>query len=90
MKIDELIYKTPEVSEEKLLELLEKRKGFLNLKQWSRNRYSSKEILDEWDLIQVKQSKLSKNQRDQICAIVSACLIEMVKGDDKNGGTTEK
>lgn len=81
MKLEKALYETPEVSEEKLLELIEKRKGFLNLKSWSRNRYTSKEILDEWDKIQIKKSHLSRNQRDQICAFVSACLIEMVKND---------
>lgn len=83
MKIEELLYKTPEMTEEKLLELMDKRKGFLNFKTWSRNKYSDmKDILNEWDLIQVKQSNLTRSQRDQICAFVSACLIEMTKGNE--------
>lgn len=83
MKIKEALYKTPEMTEEKLLELMDKRKGFLNFKTWSRNKYSDmKEILDEWDLIQIKKSNLTKSQRDQICAFVSACLIEMTRGNE--------
>jgi len=83
MKLKDCLYKTPEMTEEKLLELMDKRKGFLNFKTWSRNKYSDmKEILDEWDLIQIKKSNLTKAQRDQICAFVSACLIEMTRGNE--------
>lgn len=81
MKLEEALYKAPEVSEEKLLELIQKRIGFLNFKSWSRNKYTPEDILKEWDNIQIKKSSLSRNQRDQICAFVSACLIEMVKND---------
>lgn len=81
MKLEEALYKAPEVSEEKLLELIQKRIGFLNLKSWSRNKYTPEDILKEWDNIQIKKSSLSRNQRDQICAFVSACLIEMVKSN---------
>ena len=81
MKLEEALYKAPEVSEEKLLELIQKRIGFLNLKSWSRNKYTPEDVLKEWDNIQIKKSSLSRNQRDQICAFVSACLIEMVKSD---------
>ena len=46
MKIEELLYETPEMTEEKLLELMDKRKGFLNFKTWSRNKYSDmKDVL---------------------------------------------
>ena len=83
MKIKDILYKTPEMTEEKLLELMDKRKGFLNLKTWSRNKYfNMKDVLNEWDLIQIKQSNLTRSQRDQICGFVSACLIEMTKGDE--------
>jgi len=81
MKLEEALYKAPEVSEEKLLELIQKRIGFLNLKSWSRNKYTPEDVLKEWDSIQSKKSSLSRNQRDQICAFVSACLIEMVKSN---------
>lgn len=81
MKLEEALYKAPEVSEEKLLELIQKRIGFLNLKSWSRNKYTPEDVLKEWDNIQIKKSSLSRNQRDQICVFVSACLIEMVKND---------
>lgn len=83
MKIKDILYKTPEITEEKLLEIIDKRKRFLNLKTWSRNKYSdAKDILNEWDLIQIKKSNLTKSQRDQLCMLVSACLIEMVQNNE--------
>jgi hypothetical protein len=81
MSIKELIRKTPELTEEKLLEIIDSNKSFLDLKEWSRGRYTAKEILDEWDLIQLKKSNLTKSQRDQICALVSVSLVNMVKDD---------
>lgn len=81
MKIKDVLYKTPEMTEEKLLELIEEHKSFLKsylLKQFEDN----KSILDEWDLIQEKKSKLTRSQRDQICSLVSVCLIKMAKGEE--------
>lgn len=81
MKIKDVLYETPEMTEEKLLELIEKHKSFLKsylLKQFEDN----KAILDEWDLIQEKKSKLTRSQRDQICSLVSVCLIKMAKGEE--------
>ena len=80
MKLEDVLYKTPEMTEEKLLEIMDKYKGFLNVFNWSKNKYSNmKDILNEWDLIQAKKSKLSRDQRDQICSFVSVCLIRMTK-----------
>lgn len=81
MKIKDVLYETPEMTEEKLLELIEEHKSFLKsylLKQFEDN----KAILDEWDLIQEKKSKLTRSQRDQICSLVSVCLIKMTKGEE--------
>ena len=81
MKIKDVLYETPEMTEEKLLELIEEHKSFLKsylLKQFENN----KAILDEWDLIQEKKSKLTRSQRDQICSLVSVCLIKMAKGEE--------
>lgn len=81
MKIEDVLYETPEMTEEKLLELIEEHKSFLKsylLKQFEDN----KAILDEWDLIQEKKSKLTRSQRDQICSLVSVCLIKMAKGEE--------
>lgn len=81
MKIKDVLYKTPEMTEEKLLELIGKYKFFLKsylLKQFEDNQ----SILDEWDLIQEKKSKLTRSQRDQVCSLVSVCLIKMTKSDE--------
>ena len=40
-------------------------------------------ILKEWDLIQEKESYLTKSQRDQILALVGVSLVEMTKGEEK-------
>ena len=72
MKLEDALYKTPEMTEEKLLSLIDKK------------NYSAQDILNEWDLIQAKKSKLSKDQRDQICFLVSMCLIEMTKDGGRN------
>lgn len=81
MKIKDILYEAPEMTEEKLLELIGKHKPFLKsylLKQFE----DDKAILDEWDLIQEKKSKLTRSQRDQICSLVSVCLIKMTKGEE--------
>lgn len=92
MKIKELLYETPEMTEEKLLELIDKSKQFLkkDLYKILFNKTPDKDeskvnktILDEWDLIQEKQSNLTKSQRDQVLALVSYCLIQMTKGEDE-------
>lgn len=94
MAIKELLYKTPEMTEEKLLELIDKYKNYLKpsllkILEDSYHVYKmdartsiQQAILKEWDLIQEKKSNLSKNQRDQICSLVSVCLIKMTKGDE--------
>jgi hypothetical protein len=90
MKLNELLYKTPEMTEEKLLELISKHLEFLKkdlykifFKRIPDEKEISSEILKEWDLIQEKNSLLTKSQRDQICALVSYCLIQMTKDDKK-------
>lgn len=84
MQIKDLIRTTPELTEEKLLEIIDSNKGFLDLKEWSRGKYTAQEILDEWDLIQLKKSNLTRSQRDQICALVSVSLVTMVKDDGES------
>lgn len=88
MKIKELIYQTPEMTEEKLLSIMDIYIPYVS--KDCKNRLcklhnvwelSSKIILDEYDTIQDKKSYLTKSQRDQICGLVSLCLIKMTKGD---------
>ncbi len=91
MKIKELLYKTPEMTEEKLLELIQKNIGFLKidlvrrLNQLYKNLDLKDAVLKEYDLIQIKQSKLTAYQRQQIQILVSYCLIEMTKGNGTTG-----
>lgn len=97
MKVKELIYETPEITEEKLLEIINT--NLESLKSIDKNivdrieqihKYSSpinELILKEYDLIQDKQSYLTKSQRDLLTGYVGACLIKMVKKD--NGGGEE-
>ena len=94
MKIKEVLYQTPEMSEEKLLEIINKYIPMMRNKvAINRITYLHKDVdlaqafLDEYDLIQDKKSKLTKSQRDQIVGFVGMCMIEMTKEDD--GGNSE-
>ena len=93
MKIKELIAKTPEMSEEKLIEVIDKNHNFLRsgtLRRVISLNYdineSAKAILKEYDKIQDKISYLTKSQREEILGFVSFCMIKMVKN---NGGNSE-
>lgn len=80
MKLKELLHSNPELTEDKVLEKISERKDLLNFKTWSRNKYNSaKDILDEWDLIQIKKSNLTKSQREQLNIFVLACISEIFK-----------
>ena len=93
MKIEELIYKIPEMSEEKLLKLLNSHLDWI--KKDLKNRIIelhknndkpfdlAQSLLNEYDLIQDKKSNLSKSQRDQIIGFVGMCMIQMTKGEDE-------
>lgn len=89
MKIKELLYKTPEMTEEKLLEIIDKTLPIMRNSTKNRIRELHKEennlakaFLDEYDLIQDKKSYLTKSQRDQIVGFVGLCMIKMTKGDE--------
>lgn len=90
MKIKDLIAKTPEVSEEKLLEFIEKNKRFLRGGTARLVYFHNKEeddahgILKEYDKIQEKTSYLSKSQREEILGFVGWCMIQMVKADGES------
>ena len=97
MKIKELIYETPEMTEEKLLELMNSHLD------WIRNDLKTRIIklhrsydkpfdlaqafLDEYDLIQDKKSLLTKSQRNIVIGFVGTCMFEMTKGDGRNNST---
>lgn len=88
MKIKDLIAKTPEVSEEKLLKFIENNKHFLR-KDTAKEIYNrtigredAEAILDEYDRIQDKRSYLTKSRRDEILGFVGLCMIQMVKGNE--------
>ena len=89
MKIADLIYKTPEMTEEKLLTIIDKNykivDSFLRkrLKELHKNIDLNKAFLDEYDLIQDKKSFLTKSQRNMVIGFVGVCMIEMTK--DKDG-----
>ena len=92
MKIKELIYKTSEMTEEKLLELINSHlnlvKNDLKIRIIGLHRSYNKPFnlaeafLDEYDLIQDKKSYLTKSQREQVVGFVGLCMIKMTKGDE--------
>ena len=91
MKIKDLIYKTPEMTEEKLLTIIDKNlkmvDSFLRrrLKELHKDIDLCKAFLDEYDLIQDKKSNLTRGQRNMVVGFVGVCMIEMTK--DNNGTT---
>lgn len=88
MKLENAIYNAPEMSNEKLLEHIDKNGNMLtkNLKDrlWKLNPniYEfNKQVVSEFNKIQNKTSYLSKSQRDIISGLVSFSLITMTKDD---------
>ena len=91
MKIKELLYKTPEMTEEKLLELIKEdlklfraRTGYLSNRIQQIYNYSDsldKLFLKEFDTIQDKKSYLTKSERDLVTGFVGLCMIKMTKGN---------
>lgn len=92
MKIKELIYQTPEMTEEKLLEIINSHLDWI--KKDLKNRIIglhknndkpfnlAQMFLDEYDLIQDKKSFLTKSQRNTVIGFVGTCMFEMTKGND--------
>ena len=99
MKIKDLLYKTPEMTEEKLLEIIEANLGLLKVRNSTLikriqtiNKYSddiNKLILKEYDLIQDKKSYLTKSQRETILGFVGYCMILMTKENEKQENPDE-
>jgi len=92
MKIKELIYQTPEMTEEKLLEIINSHLDWIkkDLKHRIIKLHKSNDksfnlaqmFLDEYDLIQDKKSFLTKSQRNIVIGFVGTCMFEMTKGND--------
>ena len=99
MKIKDLLYKTPEMTEEKLLEIIEANLDLLKVRNFTLikriqtiNKYSddiNKLILKEYDLIQDKKSYLTKSQRETILGFVGYCMILMTKENEKQENPEE-
>lgn len=103
MKIKDILYQTPEMTEEKLLEIIDNNlelfeKKFKSLMQRVHSLHKEKKLpqafLDEYDLIQDKKSYLTKSEREIVVGFVGYCMIQMTKGnggrDDKNSGNGSK
>lgn len=88
MKIKDLIFETPEMTEEKLLTIIDENLKMIDsslrrrLKGIHKGMDLNKALLDEYDLIQDKKSFLTKSQRDFIIGFVGMCMIKMTKGDE--------
>lgn len=92
MKISELIQETPEMTEEKLLKIMDSHLDWI--KKGLKNRIVElhrsndkpfdlvESLLDEYDLIQDKKSYLTKSQREQVVGFVGLCMIEMTKNNE--------
>ena len=91
MKIKDIIQETPEITEEKLLEIIDSNLKMMNPQAKNRIRELhkselnlAKAFLDEYDLIQDKKSYLTKGQRNIVIGFVGTCMIEMTKGKEIN------
>jgi len=94
MKIKELIYQTPEMTEEKLLKIMDSHLDWIKKDLKNRiielHRSNDKPFdlaqafLDEYDLIQDKKSNLTKSQRNTVIGFVGTCMIEMTKDKEIN------
>ena len=92
MKIKELIYQTPEMTEEKLLKIMDSHLNWIKKDMKDRIKELHKDLskpfdlsqafLDEYDLIQDKKSYLTKGQRNIVIGFVGTCMIEMTKGNE--------
>jgi hypothetical protein len=97
MKVKDIIYQTPEMTEEKLLEIIDNNLGlfekkFKYLMQRVYSLYKEKKLsqafLDEYDLIQDKKSYLTKSERETVVGFVGYCMIQMTKGNGGNNNNT--
>lgn len=93
MKIKDVLYQTPEMTEEKLLEIIDKNIPLLRnywlvkrIQDLHKDTQLNEALLREYDLVQDKKSYLSKSQRDIVVGFVGMCMIQMAKGE--NGGET--
>lgn len=88
MLIKDILYKTPEMTEEKLLEIINKHISIMRsstkerLMQLHKETDLAEAFLKEYDLIQEKKSHLTKSQREQIVGFVGMCMIQMTKGNE--------
>jgi hypothetical protein len=92
MKIKDLIYETPEMTEEKLLTIINENlkmvDSFLKKRLIEIHKDSTKPFdlaqtfLDEYDLIQDKKSLLTNSQRKLVNGFVGYCMIKMTKGNE--------
>ena len=94
MKLKEVLYKAPEMTEEKLLQIINDNISMLNNKPLlERIQYLHKDIpsnealLKEYDLIQDKESYLTKSQRDIVLGFVGLCMIKMTKDGGESSST---
>lgn len=95
MKLKEALYQTPEMTEEKLLEIINKSLPLLRniylinrIKDLHKDVSIPEAILKEYDLIQDKNSYLTKSQREIVTGFVGLCMIRMTKGDGGESSST--
>ena len=90
MKIKELIYQTPEMTEEKLLKIMDSHLNWIRkdlkdrITELHKSPNLSQAFLDEYDLIQDKKSNLTRGQRNTVIGFVGTCMIKMTKGKEIN------
>lgn len=88
MNIQELLYKTPEMTEERLLEIMKSHLDLIKpslenrIEQIYKDISLEKALLNEYDTIQEKKSCLTRSERNQIIGFVGLCMIQMTKNNE--------
>ena len=89
MKLENLLPIVPDLTEEKLYNGIQKiidlqsTPGYMLYPLFRDRMWTPEELMNEWELIQLKQSKLSRSRRDMVSILVSKVLYDMVNEKPK-------
>ena len=87
MTLEEIKNKYLDVTEEKLLENIEKYKSYMRwttldrVKNYNKDLPDSEAIINEWNKIQEKKSYLSSSERNEIAVFVGMCIVDIINKD---------
>lgn len=92
MELNKVLYEAPEMTEDKLLEIIKsyiktlRKQTIKDLQEIHKDYFEEnlpRLLYKEFDIINRKESKLSKSRRDEVAGLVSYCLIKMTKDNER-------